>query len=178
MRRFEIGRLLHYRYRIAEKNMDCIRKRGWFHQRLGYRRNNLFISQPSRSYSDFTQFMLIFPLAWFSPLETNSTILFDSLQLRSIPPLMSAKDSTAWLVNSSCGSLGVIYTTQSEHVTRRHACKAADPSVLGLVLVFQTPFWNGIWKCKTRCVSWLDKYSRDIQWACSLASRFVLADTG
>ena len=108
-------------------------------------------------------------------------IWFDSVRLKSIPPLMPAKDSTVWLVNSSRSTQGVIYATQWQPLTCRHACKAVSPSVLGLVFLgyvvaFQIPFSKGTDRV-CLCLS-PDKFSHDIQTACSLACQFILAGAG
>lgn len=94
---------------------------------------------------------------------------------------MLAKDSTVYIVNSSCGTQGVLYGAQSEPWTCPHACEAVGPSVLGLVLVLcggiPNPILKGDRHRHTVCLA-LDKYSHDIQTACSLASQFILAGAG
>lgn len=62
-----------------------------------------------------------------------------------------------------------------------HACKAAGPSVFGLVLVhiggIPDLILKGDRQRHTVCLQ-LDKYSHDIQRACSLASQCILASAG
>ena len=84
-------------------------------------------------------------------------------------------------MNTSCGTHEALYATQSLPVTCWLACKAVGPSVLGLVLVhiggIPDLILKGDRQRHTVCLA-SDKFSRDIQRACSLASQFILAGAG
>lgn len=105
-------------------------------------------------------------------------IWFDSVQLKSMPAFYAGVRQHCLHCELKLRHTGVLYAAQSQPWTCPHACEAVGPSVLGLVLVLCGGIPNLILKGDrqrhTVCLA-LDKYSHDIQTACSLASQFILA---